>query len=179
MLPNATPAGAVVAKTSGVTAERERYLSGDPRSPHVLIAAYRAGFSCLGSVEVKDDAYWERQNSKIRRKTWRLADQQWWLCFYCDLPMTEKTVTREHIIPRSKGGRGLHNNTAATCCHCNKRKGNRSSPPLKYLLLRRKQYYHSIGLHCEKPRSEWRVVFPNFGLAPDGSSLWAPQYGIV
>jgi hypothetical protein len=56
-------------------------------------------------------------------------------CFYCLVPLklsgehrsTKHTrVTRDHLIPRSKGGRSNSDNIVAACMRCNIRKGNGS-----------------------------------------------------
>lgn len=43
------------------------------------------------------------------------------LCFYCQAPMG-KHITADHLIPRSKGGRGVRANIVAACRACNKYK---------------------------------------------------------
>lgn len=44
------------------------------------------------------------------------------LCFYCGYHAT----TKDHIVPKSKGGKGLHNNTVPCCKLCNSTKSNLS-----------------------------------------------------
>lgn len=48
-------------------------------------------------------------------------------CKYCLIPLTLKTATRDHVVPRSKGGSNLRHNTVAACESCNKAKGNKDA----------------------------------------------------
>lgn len=41
-------------------------------------------------------------------------------CFYCNREMDYKIRTRDHIIPRSRGGTGLKDNTIYACIYCNR-----------------------------------------------------------
>lgn len=47
------------------------------------------------------------------------------LCMYCALRLAERELTRDHIVPRSRGGRDQWNNVVSACKRCNQRKGNR------------------------------------------------------
>ena len=47
------------------------------------------------------------------------------ICTYCSTKLTNKQVTKDHIIPRSKGGRGALNLTAS-CSDCNQAKAELS-----------------------------------------------------
>ena len=47
------------------------------------------------------------------------------VCMYCGDPTRESDLTRDHIVPKSRGGRDVWNNVVAACKRCNQRKGNR------------------------------------------------------
>jgi 5-methylcytosine-specific restriction endonuclease McrA len=47
------------------------------------------------------------------------------VCMYCGLKLQERELTRDHIVPRSRGGRDIWTNVVAACKRCNQRKGNR------------------------------------------------------
>lgn len=57
-----------------------------------------------------------------------------YLCLYCGRHCHRPQLTRDHVVPVSKGGRDAWENVVAACFHCNSRKGNRtpqqSSMPL-------------------------------------------------
>lgn len=57
----------------------------------------------------------------VNRKTQRSKRQT---CVYCGI--TTKRITRDHVIPKSKGGRGMHSNTVWACQACNLSKGSRT-----------------------------------------------------
>ena len=47
-------------------------------------------------------------------------------CMYCGSQCDNNGLTREHIIPRVKGGRDCWTNVVAACVRCNHRKGGRT-----------------------------------------------------
>lgn len=49
-------------------------------------------------------------------------DQQ--LCMYCGVEFPVKELSRDHIIPTSKGGKDVWTNCVTACRRCNNRKGN-------------------------------------------------------
>ena len=48
-----------------------------------------------------------------------------WRCCYCGDKFATSELTREHVIPRSKGGKDVWENVATCCLPCNSRKGDR------------------------------------------------------
>lgn len=46
------------------------------------------------------------------------------LCHYCDKPITFEEMTKEHIVPKSKGGTKKLSNMALACIKCNRKRGN-------------------------------------------------------
>jgi 5-methylcytosine-specific restriction endonuclease McrA len=48
------------------------------------------------------------------------------LCMYCGDDFPRPQLTRDHVLPVSKGGRDVWENVVAACFHCNSRKGNRT-----------------------------------------------------
>ncbi|TAK37894.1 MAG: HNH endonuclease [Lysobacteraceae bacterium] len=51
-------------------------------------------------------------------------DQQ--LCLYCGREYPRQQLTRDHVVPLSRGGRDSWENVVAACFHCNSRKGGRT-----------------------------------------------------
>lgn len=49
-----------------------------------------------------------------------------WTCQYCRKVGTRKTMTIDHVIPKSKGGQNTFENTVACCMKCNSLKGSKS-----------------------------------------------------
>jgi len=49
-------------------------------------------------------------------------DQQ--LCMYCGVEHDNKELSRDHVIPTSKGGEDYWTNCVTSCRRCNNRKGN-------------------------------------------------------
>lgn len=48
------------------------------------------------------------------------------LCLYCGNSFPRHALTRDHVLPVSKGGRDIWENVVSACLHCNSRKGNRT-----------------------------------------------------
>jgi len=67
---------------------------------------------------------------KRRKQIVDLFNQQKGLCYYCEKPMTLdlghwNTATRDHVIPKSKGGPSKAWNIVAACHLDNQRKSNK------------------------------------------------------
>src|SRR5579872_1980241 len=62
-----------------------------------------------------------------QRHTW----QEWldaiaacgFRCFWCKTPVTERTATKDHLQPQSRGGSDANENIVPACAKCNARKG--------------------------------------------------------
>jgi hypothetical protein len=48
------------------------------------------------------------------------------LCMYCGESFDDRSLTRDHILPRVQGGRDNWTNVVAACQRCNHRKGGRT-----------------------------------------------------
>jgi 5-methylcytosine-specific restriction endonuclease McrA len=58
------------------------------------------------------------------------------LCAYCHTRLSKRTVTRDHVIPQSKGGPTTPDNLVPACSRCNHLKANK--PLWKFLLERQR-----------------------------------------
>jgi 5-methylcytosine-specific restriction endonuclease McrA len=47
------------------------------------------------------------------------------LCLYCGGEYLDRDLTRDHVMPRSRGGNDVWDNVVAACRRCNHRKGDR------------------------------------------------------
>ena len=57
------------------------------------------------------------------------------ICMYCGNEFTYKDLSRDHIIPRSKGGADVWNNVITSCKKCNHRKAARTPEEANMPLL--------------------------------------------
>lgn len=57
------------------------------------------------------------------------------LCMYCGGEFPETELTRDHVVPLSRGGIDRWSNVVSACRHCNTRKGNRTPELAKMPLL--------------------------------------------
>jgi hypothetical protein len=67
--------------------------------------------------------------SQERRRHKRIRDyvinRDGMICCYCDQPLTEETVTMEHIVPDSRRGTFNTTNLTVACAGCNNRRSNK------------------------------------------------------
>jgi 5-methylcytosine-specific restriction endonuclease McrA len=75
----------------------------------------------------------EEQIRREKEKARRLRQSAWWarkiergLCHYCGRRVGRKSLTMDHVVPLSRGGRSTKGNLVPACKACNNKK--------KYLL---------------------------------------------
>lgn len=69
----------------------------------------------------------QRKNRGKRGDQWaKLLTVTGGHCFYCGEHLTSETRSRDHVHPRSRGGKGKRYNLVPACKPCNVRKSNRS-----------------------------------------------------
>lgn len=64
------------------------------------------------------------------------------VCFYCNKPLTKRDATRDHLVPRCRGG-WLDFNKVMCCFRCNTKKGDRM--PTEAELAKARDLYASLG----------------------------------
>lgn len=64
-----------------------------------------------------------------------LFRRDWNICGYCGEEFTNNELTRDHIIPRSKGGPDVWENVVSACSPCNKHKDARTPEEANMELL--------------------------------------------
>lgn len=57
------------------------------------------------------------------------------LCLYCGSQFNRPQLTRDHVLPVSRGGRDIWENVVSACFHCNSRKGNHTPQQARMPLL--------------------------------------------
>jgi len=57
------------------------------------------------------------------------------LCLYCGDHFGRHELTRDHVVPTSRGGRDVWTNVVSACLTCNLRKGNRTPQEARMPLL--------------------------------------------
>jgi 5-methylcytosine-specific restriction endonuclease McrA len=93
---------------------------------------------------------------KITRKAVLARDA--WTCQYCGT--RKPTLTVDHVIPRSRGGKSVWENIVASCATCNRRKGNHLP--------------REIEMHPRtKPRAPGPTVFIRIA-SPTIPNAWQP-----
>jgi len=57
------------------------------------------------------------------------------LCLYCGGTFPRQTLTRDHVLPLSRGGRDVWENVVTACFQCNSRKGGRTPQEARMPLI--------------------------------------------
>lgn len=92
-------------------------------------------------------------------------------CQYCGKRLSLNTVTKDHIIPTSRGGQDVISNVVASCVTCNGRKDNKT-PEEAGMPLRSKPRALSeeekmellVKTHKSSERAVWRECFERHAL---------------
>lgn len=84
--------------------------------------------ACEGRLHVPTRSAPPLTNTSLFRR-----DQH--LCLYCGRTFTEQELTRDHIQPRSRGGRDSWLNVVTACRRCNQHKGSRTPEECGMVLL--------------------------------------------
>lgn len=74
-------------------------------------------------------------NARCTRRNILMRDR--FSCQYCGLRCSATTITIDHVMPRSRGGRTTWENVVAACHPCNRRKADRT-PEEAHLHLAKK-----------------------------------------
>jgi 5-methylcytosine-specific restriction endonuclease McrA len=71
----------------------------------------------------------EVQICRERRKAREIRESQWWkrrlakaVCHYCNRKTASGSLTMDHIVPISRGGRSTKGNLVTACKSCNNKK---------------------------------------------------------
>lgn len=73
----------------------------------------------------------ERELKKQKAKARELRNSQWWKrklskgeCYYCKESFSPSTLTMDHVVPISRGGKSSKGNLVPACKNCNNKKKN-------------------------------------------------------
>lgn len=92
-------------------------------------------------------------------------------CQYCSRKLSNSTGTRDHIIPKSKGGKNSWVNLVACCTECQAKKADRhpdeckmwpKNPPKAPLLTER--FQNSVRVASSMERNNWKMGLKKLGL---------------
>lgn len=64
-----------------------------------------------------------------------LARRDRYICMYCGARFPMYMLTRDHVQPKSRGGKDVYENLVIACKSCNNRKGNRTPEEASMPLL--------------------------------------------
>lgn len=70
-------------------------------------------------------------------------------CQYCTTDVSTNTVTMDHVLPVSKGGKTNWENIVASCMKCNTTKGDKLTKPIREPY--RPTYYELVNIRKQLP----------------------------
>lgn len=88
-------------------------------------------------------------------------------CMYCGSYFEFDLLTRDHIVPSSKGGRDVWENVVSACRRCNQHKGNRSLQQTKMEL---------IALPYRPNPAEYLALVNSRRILPDQAAFLSKQF---
>lgn len=98
-------------------------------------------------------------------------------CQYCGLRIGMRTGTRDHVLPRSRGGRDALSNVVTACRGCNAAKGDRTPEEAGMVLANPpRALTEEEKLHCllktvrTRERSVWQACLRRHGI-----TLWTSR----
>lgn len=106
----------IVAWTLGDTV-REVYGGWNRRACHQSRMTLPSIIACSGKRIGR-----VRTNYPLTNRTLFARDQH--LCLYCGKSFAASALTRDHIVPTSRGGKDVWENVVTACLRCNQYKGN-------------------------------------------------------
>lgn len=81
---------------------------------------------------------------RLSKKNIFLRDQ--YLCQYCEMAGTERSLTVDHIMPKSRGGSSKWDNLVTACKKCNSKKADRTPEEANMKLLKKPT---KSGIHTQ------------------------------
>jgi 5-methylcytosine-specific restriction endonuclease McrA len=100
-----------------------------------------------------------RRYTAPRFRKWVLFNRDDWQCQYCGVDLDPKTITIDHVVPRSRGGGTSWKNCVSSCKKCNWKKGS--------------QLLSETGMQLKKKPAEPSVV--HFWV-PETRVAWHPDW---
>jgi 5-methylcytosine-specific restriction endonuclease McrA len=67
---------------------------------------------------------YQKKKSYVRFSKTNVFLRDNYICQYCEIVVTRKNATLDHVLPMSHGGKTTWDNCTTACTNCNARKGN-------------------------------------------------------
>jgi hypothetical protein len=112
----------------------DRVLAPLGEHARLILGGINAASGLRSSIEISSILL---TNARVRQHRWArtyeaplsnraLFARDGYLCLYCGHSFSPRALTRDHIVPVSRGGSNAWANVASACKSCNHRKNNRS-----------------------------------------------------
>ena len=73
-------------------------------------------------IDVQDIRRQKEKARHLRKSHWWQKKIQKGRCYYCDRQVEKDTLTMDHVVPLSRGGKSNKGNIVQACKECNSRK---------------------------------------------------------
>jgi len=104
--------------------EHARIIYGGVNAASGLRSSIEISSILLTSARVRQQRWSQIYRAPLSNRA--LFARDGYLCLYCGQSFAARSLTRDHIVPISRGGRNLWTNLASACKSCNHRKNNRT-----------------------------------------------------
>lgn len=89
-------------------------------------AGVRSRLSSTSIIAVRGQGYSLRGHGTVSLTNRTLFGRDRHVCAYCGNQFSHAKLSRDHIVPVSKGGKDVWMNVVTACLHCNLKKGNKT-----------------------------------------------------
>jgi 5-methylcytosine-specific restriction endonuclease McrA len=124
------------------------YVSGRAIKPYNYEDSYQilttSGIFHLPSALVLNQ-YVRIPRNKLRPSKKNLIIRDEKICQYCTVKLNDETLTIDHILPKSRGGKNVWENMVCCCLGCNRKKGNKTSIEAKMPLIKPPKPVYTLG----------------------------------
>ena len=113
-------------------------------------------FYLPAAIRLKDYVFVPPSKAVLTRKNIHRRDNN--TCQYCRCRLDTSTVSIDHVIPRSRGGKNTWENMVSCCRKCNMKKGNRTPKEAKMELIcvpRQPKYLNSTEVEVTEIWTRW------------------------
>ena len=95
------------------------------RGGETRVTGLMAQLFCAPIIAIKGESAGKRTNRVPTLTNRELFARDRWTCAYCGKVFSELKLTRDHVIPVSRGGKDLWTNVVTACEHDNHRKDDK------------------------------------------------------
>jgi len=80
--------------------------------------------------------FFRRPKQLVKFSRRNILARDTWKCQYCGRKVSTESMTQDHVVPKSQGGKTCWENIVTCCADCNAKKANRTPKQAKMTLIK-------------------------------------------